>query len=253
VRLRLALPLLVAALLAGCGGDDDEKPETPKAKETLQSFEARLKTAVAAIGQGQCEAVNRFNARSGLPLPCTARAKKLFAGFEVTGARTYGSGGIVEFRSAETRPNLGVYTIAIGEDGRYHLTGGPLGPIVEKSTLSEEPGREEEMDTAAQAMVAAIRANDCNRFVSNVVTPLGLQRQQVCEQELGQAYAPLRRQLIQHKDAKPERLDGNAAFMFYALRTGREYRTLIVTRTGKGAPKPFLGFVTFKGPLQQGT
>ncbi len=254
MRRVLAVPLLLAAVAAGCGGGDgDEGPETPKAKENLQSFQARLETAVAAIGQSQCEAVEEFNSRAGLPLPCDSRAKKLFAGFEVTGAKTYGTGGVVEFQSAETRPNFGVYTIAIGEDGRYHLTGGPLGPIVENTTLDEEPQREEEMDRAAQAMVDAIRANDCDRFVADVVTPQGLQKKQTCDQELTQAYGPLHQELTEHRDAKPERLDGNAAFMFYALRTGNEYRTLIVTRTGPGAPKPFLGFVTFKGPLQKGT
>jgi hypothetical protein len=253
VRRALLVPLLLAAAVAGCGGGDDGGPEVPEAKETLQSFQARLTTAVAAIGQEQCDAVKEFNEQSGLPLPCNERAKALFEGFRVTGAKTYGSGGIVEFRSAETKGNIGVYTIAIGDDGRYHLTGGPLGPIVQRSTLEEEPAREEEMDRAAQAMVDAIRSNDCNRFVADVVTPQGLPREQVCEQELKQAYGPLHQQLLRHRDAKPERLDGNAAFMFYALRTGQEYRTLIVTRTGPGAPKPFLGFVTFKGPLEQRT
>jgi hypothetical protein len=253
LRRALALPLLVAAVAAGCGGDGEEGPETPKARENLQSFQARLETAVAAIGQGHCDAVKEFNSRAGLPLPCDARAKKLFTGFKVTGARTYGTGGIVEFQSAETKGNVGVYVIAVGEDGRYHLTGGPLGPIVEKSTLDEEPKREEEMDRAAQAMVDAIRSNDCNRFLADVVTPQGLEKDEICDQELSQAYGPLHTQLTRHRDAKPERLDGNAAFMFYALRTGSEYRTLVVTRTGPGAPKPFLGFVTFKGPLQKGT
>ena len=252
---RLVLPLLAAAAVAGCGGggDDENGAATPKAKENLQSFQARLNTAVAAIGQGQCEAVEQFNEHAGLPLPCNERAKKLFAGFKVLGAKTYGTGGVVEFQSAETQGKIGVYTIAIGDDSRYHLTGGPLGPIVEKSTLNEKPTRQAEMDKAAQAMVDAIRSNDCNRFVTDVVTPQGLDKKRICEQELGEAYGPLREQLAEHMDAKPERLDGNAAFMFYALRTGDEYRTLIVTRTGPGAPKPFLGFVTFKGPLEQGS
>ncbi len=69
----------------------------------------------------------------------------------------------------------------------------------------------------------------------------------------GGRYGPLRQQLVQHKDAKPERLDGNDHFMFYALRTGDQYRTLIVSRTGPGGRKPFLGFVTFRGPSEEGT
>jgi hypothetical protein len=36
--------------------------------------------------------------------------------------------------------------------------------------------------------------------------------------------------------------------MFYALTTGEQYRTLIVSRTGEGAERPFVGFVTFRGP-----
>jgi len=244
----LVVSLLCAAAASGCGGDDEESVDTPKAKETVQTFQARLTTAVAAIERSQCDAVNEFNSKAGLPLPCDARAKKTFANFQVTGTKAYGSGAVVEFRSDETQGGLGVYTIAIGEDGRYHLTGGPLVPIVQKSTLGEKATKTDEMDDAANGMVDAIRANDCNRFVAAVVTPEGLSKEQTCEQELTDAYAGLRQQLTQHKDAKPERLEGNAAFMFYALRTGEQYRTLIVTRTGPGAPKPFLGFVTFRGP-----
>src|SRR3712207_8256487 len=41
-----------------------------------------------------------------------------FAGFTVTAAKTYGSGGVVEFKDAEVKNGFGVYTIAIGEDGK---------------------------------------------------------------------------------------------------------------------------------------
>jgi hypothetical protein len=247
---RLVLPLLLAAAVAGCGGDDgDSKPETPKAKETLGAFQARLTTAVAAIQRGQCGAVAQFNLKAGYPLPCEARAKKLFAGFKVVGAKAYGSGGVVEFQDAETKGRIGVYTVAIGEDGKYQITG-PVSPILDKSTLKEEPEKEGEMDEAAQAMVDAIRSNNCDKFVQAVVTPPGLPKEQTCKQELTDAYGPLRQQLTAHKDAKPQRLDGNAGFMFYALETGDQFRTLIVVRSQQGK---HLGFVTFRGPAEPKT
>ena len=107
------------------------------------------------------------------------------------------------------------------------------------------------MDRAAEEMVAAIRANDCNRFYAAVITPQGLPKDQACRQELTEAYGPLRQQLERDKEAKPERLDGNDQFMFYALQTGDQYRTLIVGRTQPGAQKPYLGFVTFRGPAEK--
>ncbi|HEX8053822.1 MAG TPA: hypothetical protein VF517_12585 [Thermoleophilaceae bacterium] len=252
MRRLLALPLLVAAAVTGCGGGgDDDKPKTPKAAETIQQFQARLTTAVAAIGQGQCETVTQFNSKAGFQLPCDERSKKLFAGFRVTGAKTYGSGGVVEFQDAETKGKFGVYTVAVGEDGKYQITG-PISPIVEKSTLTEKADKAEEMDKSAQAMVDAIRSNNCDKFFGAVITPPGMPKPQACKQELGEAYGPLRQQLAADKDAKPERLDGNAGFMFYALEAGGQYRTLIVTRT-EGAAKPYLGFVTFRGPAEKKT
>ncbi|MDQ3934287.1 MAG: hypothetical protein M3340_06605 [Actinomycetota bacterium] len=247
---RLAPLVLAAVLAAGCGGDDDKGPETPKPAETIQQFQARLTTTVAAIRQGRCPTVEVFNSKAGFQLPCTEQAKKLFAGFKVTGAKTYGTGGVVEFQNAETKGRLGVYTVAVGEDGRYQLTG-PLSPIVPKSTLDEPPKDLEKMDAAAKAMIDAIRADDCDRFLAAVVVPPGLPKDQACEQELSQAYGPLNEQLTAHKEAEPERLAGNATFMFYGLRTGDEYRTLIVSRTDQAGT--VRGFVTFRGPAQKKT
>ena len=250
MRRLLAVPLLCAAAVAGCGGGDDEKPETPKPAENIEAFKARLSTTVAAIQQGRCEVVQQFNLKAGYPLPCEARAKKLYEGFKVTGAKTYGSGGVVEFQDAETKGRVGVYTVAVGEDGKYQVTG-PIVPILNKSTLNTEPKDADKMDEAAEAMVESIRDNDCDKFIDNVVVPPGLDKEKGCKQELGEAYGPLRQQLMADKDAKPKRLDGNDWFMFYALDSGGQYRTLIVARAAQGSTKPFLGFVTLRGPAEK--
>ncbi len=240
----------VALAAAACGGGDDGGPETPKPAETIEEFRARLTTAVAAIGAGQCDTVTQFNAKAGFQLPCDEKTKRLFANFKVTGAKGYGTGGVVEFQDAETKGKIGVYTVAVGEDGKYQITG-PISPIVDRSTLNEKADKAGEMDKAAEAMVDAIRTNNCDKFIEAVVVPPGLQKAAACKQELTEAYGPLRQQLVASKDAEPKRLDGNGAFMFYALRTGDQYRTLIVSRTGPGAKKPFLGFVTFRGPSEE--
>lgn len=240
----LAAALACVALVAGCGGGDDG-PDTPKPAESVDEFRARLQTTVAAIGAGQCDAVEQFNARSGLPLQC--KAKDLFKGFQILGTKAYGTGGVIEFRAAQVPQGVGAYTFAIGDDGKYQLTG-PIAPVLPASSLNAEPKDAEGMDRAAQEMVDAIRANDCNKFAQVVYTPADLPKDQACKQELTEAYGPLRAQLGEHKDAKPERLDGNDRFMFYALQTGPQYRTLIVSRTGEGAKRPFVGFVTFRGP-----
>jgi hypothetical protein len=109
-------------------------------------------------------------------------------------------------------------------------------------------------DKAAQAMVDAIRSNNCDRFVETVIVPPGMPKEEACKQELTEAYGPLRQQLTADKDAKPERLDGNGTFVFYALRTGDQYRTLIVRREQTGPQLGrYLGFVTFRGPEEART
>jgi hypothetical protein len=246
----VAALLCGAALVAGCGGDDDKGPKAPKPAETIEQFRARLTTAVAAMLSDQCDAVDVFNSKAGFQLPCDANAKKLFQGFQVTGAKAYGTGGVVEFKDAEVKDAIGAYTVAIGEDGKYQITG-PISPILPKTSLRDEPRDQDKMDDAAEEMVGAIRANDCNRFYDWVITPEGMEKAEACKQELTTAYGPLRQALTKDKDAKPERLEGNDRFMFYALQTGDEYRTLIVGRTAPGAPKLFLGFVTFKGPAAE--
>ena len=252
MRRSLAAALLCAVALGACGGDDDDGAKTPKPAESIKQFEARLKTAVAGIQSGQCDVVATFNSKAGFELPCDAKAKKLFAGFEITGSKAYGTGGVVEFKDAETKEAIGVYTVAIGEDAKYQITG-PISPIIPKTSLRDEPRDQDGMDAAAEEMVEAIRSNDCDRFYAAVITPQGLPKDQACKQELTEAYGPLREQLTKHKDAKPEHLDGNDQLSFYALRTGDEYRTLIVSRTAPNAPKPFLGFVTFRGPAEEKT
>ena len=251
MRLACAAALLCAAALAACGGGDEDKgPDTPKPAETVQEFQARLSTAIAAIGADQCQTVEVFNAKSGLPLQCDDAAKKLFAGFQVTGSKAYGTGAVVEFKAAQVTQGVGAYTAAIGEDGKYQLTG-PIATTLPEPSLEQEPKDADGMDEAAQAMVDAIRANDCNRFSDAVLAPEGLSKEEACKQELTELYGPLREQLTKHRDAKPERIEGNDRFMFYALRTGEEYRTLIVTRTGPTSKKPFVGFVTFRGPSEK--
>lgn len=246
----LAAAVLCAALIGACGGDDDDGPDAPKPAESIEQFEARLKTAVAAIQSDQCDAVEQFNSRAGFQLPCDKKTKKLFDGFEITGSKAYGTGGVVEFRDAEVKDGVGAYTVAIGEDGKFQITG-PISPILSKTSLRDEPRQADAMDKAAEDMVAAIRTNDCNAFHLAVITPEGMSKPEACKQELTEAYGPLHQQLTRHKDAKPERIDGNDQFMFYSLQTGDEYRTLIVSRTGLGAQKPFLGFVTFRGPAEE--
>ena len=245
----LVAALACVALVAGCGGSgDDDGPDTPKPAESVEEFRARVTTAVAAIGAGQCGTVEQFNAKSGLPLQCNA--KELFKGFQATGAKAYGTGGVLEFKAAQVPQGVGAYTFAIGDDRKYQLTG-PIAPVLPASSLNQEPKDPEGMDRAAQEMVDAIRANDCNKFAEAVYVPADLPKDQACKQELTEAYGPLRAQLERYPDARPERLEGNDRFMFYALWTGEQYRTLIVSRTGEGAKRPFVGFVTFRGPAER--
>jgi hypothetical protein len=255
----------VAVVLAGCGGDGGGLDKTvdagppPEPEESISAFAGRLASAIEAGRQGDCKELKALSKSGAMQLNCDRRARKAFAGFKVTDTATYGTGGVVEFVDAETKdPKLaagvttsaegarGVYTVAIDPRGRWSFTG-PVSPVLPGPTIGTKPASIAGPARAARDFAAAVERSDCALFYKVTLTP-GLDQQKACGTILGD-YAPLAKELKeQDDDAKPRALGGNATFTFFALRTGQQYRTLVVFKNAPGEEQPYLVMGAFKGP-----
>lgn len=260
-RTALAYLLVLAAALTGCGGGSTSSSSSapPKPKESIQQFATRLTSAVQQARAGQCGPIEKIGQASSIQLPCGGKTKQTFAGFKVTQSAAYGTGGVVEFTDAEVAkgklpPGLkptpqgkrGIYTVAIGPDGRYDLMG-PFSPILPGPTIGTKEASPAAFDTVARQFVQSVRTKDCALFYKVTLTP-GLKRATACSTVLNNDYGALTQLLRASKSAKPVPMGGNAWFAFYGLRTGSEYRTLGVIKNTPGQSQPYLSLGTFKGP-----
>jgi hypothetical protein len=243
--LRRGAILAAVAALAGCGGGSEES-SAPPPKESIHAFAGRLASAVEAGRQGKCDELKALSRTGAMQLNCSGRARKAFAGFRVTAAARYGSGGIVEFVDAETEaPKRGVYTVALDPRGRWAFTG-PVSPLLPGPTIGTKPGSLVGPRRAVREFVVAVKRSDCALFYRVTFTP-GLGRQQACATILGD-YAPLAKQLKDGPDPRVLRLGGTGTFTFFGLRTGDEYRTVVVLKTAPSEAQPYLVMRAFRGP-----
>jgi hypothetical protein len=257
---RGAILTATAVAVAGCGGGSDESSTAPppKPKESIHAFAGRLATAVEAGRRGDCRDLKALSRGGTMQLNCDPRARRAFAGFRVTGAATYGSGGIVEFVDAETQhPRLpegvtvsprgarGVYTVALDPRGRWAFTG-PVSPLLPGPTIGTRAASRTAPAAAVRRFAFAVRRSDCARFYGVTFTP-GLDQQRACATVLGR-YAALSKELRDGPRPRILPLGGNGTFTFFGLRTGDRYRTVVVLRAGTPGQQPYLVMAAFRGP-----
>ena len=258
---------VAAAAFAGCGGNkatikvsSSASGSIPTAKEPVSGFVKRLTAIEADIQAGRCGPVSAFNKQSGFALFCDARGKLAYSGFKVLGTEVFGTGGILEFTDAEVKKTskqkptpgvkakgnqeVGVLTLAVAPDGRYTPTG-PASPILNGSVIGTKPASWAGADANAVIFLKAIRDKDCKAFFRYSITPRGLPEKQACKQGLDTAYAALHKDLTSGQKATLFRQSGNAQFYFYGLRTGKQFRTLVVAKNPPPGPA-FLAFGTFR-------
>jgi hypothetical protein len=254
---RGAILAAAAAVATGCGGGSDQSSSAPPPgpEESIHAFAGRLASAIEAGQRDECAQLRELSRAGGMRLNCDSRAKKAFAGFRVTGAQRYESGGVIEFEDAETKnPELppgtvvsprgarGVYTVALDPHGRWAFTG-PVSPLLPAPTIGTRPASPAGPRAAVRRFVTAVKRSDCALFYKVTFTP-GLDQQQACATVLGD-YAPLAKQLKEGPDPRILPLGGNATFAFFGLRTGEQYRTLVLIKT---AGQPHLVMAAFPGP-----
>jgi hypothetical protein len=237
----LLLVVLVVPLLAACGGEKNAG-DAPKPREPLSRFAGRLQ---AALTQPNCPGLEDLNRDGQFTLPCPGRdpaARPPFAEFRVRGSKAYRTGGVIDYTAADAA-GPGTFIVALGKDRRWVL----LGPAALETTAANTQARDQDQFRAAlDRFLPAVENRRCDDFFKYAV-PRTQNKEQVCAQELGRAYEPLRRALKESDDAKPFFLGGNRFIMFYGLITDepdKQYRTIVVVRASSGAPEPFLVLTT---------
>jgi hypothetical protein len=232
----------------------------PRAKAPISELTKRLTAAMASIQAGKCAPVNEFNKRSGFGLFCNAQGKKAYKGFKVVGTEVFGTGGLVEFTDAEVAKTLkqgptpgvktkgnrsvGVLTAALDRTGRFQLTG-PVSPILPGSVIGTKPVNAAGADANAVTFLKSIRDKDCDTFFKYSVTPRAVSKKVACKEGLDNAYKELHDQLTSGKKVALFRQGGDAQFYFYGVRSGSQFRTLVVAKNRPPGPA-FLAFGTAK-------
>jgi hypothetical protein len=255
---RGAILAATAVAVAGCGGGSDNLTAGPPGpEESIHAFAGRFASAVEVGRQGKCDALQALSRTGAMQLNCGSRARRAFAGFRVTAAARYGTGGVVEFVDAETKaPKLaagttvsragarGVYTVALDSRGHWAFTG-PVSPLLPGPTIGTRPGSRAGPARAVRQFVTAVKRSDCALFYRVTFTP-GLDQSEACATTLGD-YASLAKQL-KDGDSRVLPLGGNGTFTFYGLRTEGDYRTVVVLKTAGGEAQPYLVMRAFRGP-----
>jgi serine/threonine protein kinase len=204
----------------------------PQPGETLGDAGRRLAGLIDDAAAGRCGPVKRFNKTSLLDLPCSSKLTGL-TGFNVTGVKRMGTGGIVEFMDDFTRhnkPNLsGVFTLAMDATGRFTLTGPAAARL--PTQVGSPHGNWRRADSAAVGFLESVRDRDCSRFFKITLTPRYKNKQaKACRELLDDAYARLRTALLSAEKIDLFHLGATSRLFFYGMRLGREYRTLVIAR-----------------------
>ena len=242
MRRPLAIALMLAALLAGCGGGDGDEEQSPQ-----ERLEAVLPDYEQAVNQQDCEAFASFAHSAVRPPgrgpddpPDAAECRNLgiaytrLAGFSVDRAKTYGSAAIVEGR-IDGRVVAQVWVVDV--DGRW------------KQVQSSPPGISPQIDSMArpdnqfgpnaEAFVDAMRRGDCRRVfrLLNVASPFLESETErpgtFCTRFRRSFREPnrLASQLAATPGARPVNLGGTADFHFFRLETGRGREWTLILNT----------------------
>jgi hypothetical protein len=242
-RKPLTAALISAALLAGCGTDDQTdtgstaptptgprvtgKPiPAPKPRESIKQAVKRIDTTVSA---GDCAAVNRLTAVSRPYDAC--EGLKALTVQPVSASASYGDGGgVIAYGSAEALRNA---ILIVDSDGLYHL------PIVDPVSIEQSVGTPfgSGFDAAAQDAVDALRDHDCDAFkkVALVRYGPGSTPDQICTYV---DQSPLAKLLATYPEVKPRRIGGNADYAFYGVSSPEAHYTMVMVRESDSGVVP---------------
>jgi hypothetical protein len=236
VRRAAALLLVLSACalaLGACGWgkkDDDRgrrggaaRSADPVPAESVDDAIDRTEGAVTAEG---CEAVRGLLHYSYGELSekaCEA-VKTQIDGFRDPKGRAFKTGAAIDYRTSGGRDRM--MALALDPDRTYKIAF--IADVPGPTLVSEKPAA---FDRNGRAVVAALRAGNCDAFLRLVSRTEGLgvgPDEEVCTRV---SDIPWRRELLSTPSARPVPLGGTGWLAFYKLRTAPDaYYTMIMAR-----------------------
>jgi hypothetical protein len=244
--LLLMVALTCAVLGSGCGGDDGN-----------DELEAAAQQVQRALSQPDCNELRRIGARAtqaiGLfpEMGCPKRreARKTLRDFEILDSAEYGTGAVVDYRSAKA-PKGSAMVFFEDSAGGWGYAG--LGLARTTTVDSGDEKSRTHFDAVVDKYLAAMRERDCRAFFKYSVTQFPKLKTS-CRYEFS-AHGDLQARLRSDRDPDLEYLGGNEHFGFYGLTTRKpapDYRTVTVLKTPPGSPEPYLVLNAAKGPVPE--
>jgi hypothetical protein len=232
-------PLVVgAALLFATTAEAAPTPAEP-----LGTFAQKLERALT---KKRCPGLSQINRYSEVQLLCPSRsrtARKATKGFDILGYKTYGTGGIIDFKDARS-PEGGAFVLGLGERRRWSIVAEV--DTNQRTTNRPSPADTDEPTESLGYFMLAVRDGDCAGYFERAVTD-DLDQSEACEQAFSVPdgiYIPLQDSLLAHPGDVPFYIGGNPVFQFYGYQAGPVDRTAIVQRLF--ADEPWLVLATVR-------
>jgi hypothetical protein len=243
------LPLCVGGLLAingvaACSEKDNEsEARTEKAvvvaNEPPGVFVERIAKLLETVKKkGDCSAVFLINIRSQTRFDCPAdkSQRRSMAAFERVGAESYGTGGVVDYRSGEA-PEGAAVTLYVDPNGDWGV--GRFGIVTDPSTAKSDADSRDGYAKAADDYLTAVRERDCKAFKD---VAFSTSDQKVCSTSFVNTKS-LAKRLRTNPAAAPRYVGGNGTFGFLTLETAKpkpEASTISVIRAEDGAQTSYI-------------
>jgi hypothetical protein len=200
----------------------------PPIKENLTQAERRIAGTVASGDCDQIKALFVLSVVDDQP-DQSCETLRTVEGARLSGAMRYSDQAAVLDYS--TAPEASSIVLLRDADGLLRIAF--VAPHSRPTTVDTPLGKS--ADRIADAVVAAIRVNDCAEFVANANSAGGvgaLPDRQAC---LQMATDPIRQAQFDGSATKPVRLGGNGQFAFYALDGNGVHATMVLAKADPGA------------------
>ncbi len=243
----LVLPVTAAALAlgaVGCGGGDEESgearqaPQYSEGSEPAKVFAERMaKLLETTTTAKDCAQIEQMNARSFTRFPCPpdkARRRSM-ASFKIVGAKEYGTGAIVDYKSGAESDGAAM-VLFVAPDRNWGI--GRFGVLTKPSTASSDAETRAGFDKAVDTYLEAIRERDCAAY-AGVVFANGASEKQVCKTLFPQTKR-VAKWLKANPSAKPVYEGGNGTYGFYTFETQKPKpanSTISVVRESENSDK----------------
>lgn len=232
---------LLVALGVGCGGDDgdstaaSEGPKFSSANEPVGVFIKRfVKLLETTERRADCPQLDEISARSYVRFSCPPgkALRKSMRSFEIVGAKEYGSGGVVDYKSGKVEDGAAI-VLFVAPDRNWGV--GRFGVVTPPSTKTTDEDSREGFEEALDDYFAAVRDRDCAGFQKVAFVDPAVKTKDICTKVFG-ATKELATRLRESPDVEPKYEGGNASYGFFSYETEKpdENSTISLIRAGGG-------------------